>query len=204
MGNKKFMILCIILSCSLLIAVIVLTYTYSFFTARVENDTDIHGTIANYNMTLDTNLISVEATGGLVPQLSDTTYLTMALSGTDGKACVDGNGHTVCQIYEITIKNSGSAPLSLSGMLMLSGVIADLKWEVLETPTTLKTNRTINTATDTVIENDFLLNGNTTKKYYIAIWLEETNRSQTKLDTDSFSGIVTFSGIGGGVMTNLE
>ena len=87
---------------------------------------------------------------------------------------------------------------------MLSGVVADLKWEVLETPTTLKTNRTINTATDTVIENDFLLNGNTTKKYYIAIWLEETNSSQTKLDTDSFSGIVTFSGIGGGVMTSLE
>lgn len=105
--------------------------TYAYYAFSATNNTTVNGTAATANLTLAVTKSSTDATGPMVPQPA--TTIAKALVGTDSKTCVDGNGNTVCQVYQIAITNSSSAATFVRGYLKFttSGKFTNLKWVLL-------------------------------------------------------------------------
>ena len=161
-------------------------YTYSFFNVTATNDSVISGEAASVNLSLEVEKIAPSTNKGLVPQLDQ--YITSAVIGRNG-SCVDDNNNNVCQVYKITVTNSG-ASVHVNGTLTLSAKNnPNLKWAIISGTTnpTLVSSASPYTYTK-LIENE-LYNSNQSKDYYIVLWISETGTIQT--DQGGFSGVVT-------------
>ena len=184
---------------TLIVAIIGATFAY--FTATANNTSMIQGNAATVSLGLSVTKIS-NGNKGLVPQLEGT--LSAAMKGKDNTAnsgndmCIDGNDNTVCQVYKITVNNTGTGDAKLKGTLDLNkGSITNLKWalvdgETLESAPALDGSAKL----DNVIVESLTLSGSGTEDYYVIIWIDETGASQG--DTGSFTGTVTFNNAGGG------
>lgn len=179
------------------LVVAIIGATFAYFSASAQNTTDINGnTAAAANLTLTVKLVSDVATAkNLVPMHG--TDLTKGLTGTDGKSCVDANGNTVCQVYEMKLTNgSKDIGVNVDGTMTLNGT-PNMKWEVLQTATTLKTGATAvsNGTAGNVVKNDALTaSGDAT--YYVVIWLEELDQSQDETDAGkNFTATVNFNAV---------
>ena len=165
-------------------------YTYSFFNVTATNDSVIYGEAASVNLSLEVEKIAPSTNKGLVPQLDQ--YITSAVIGKNG-SCVDDNNNNVCQVYKITVTNSGSS-VHVNGTLTLSAKNnPNLKWAEISgtTSPTLKSN--VNSNTYMQLASNEYYNSGEAKDYYIVIWISETGIAQS--DNGDFSGIVRFGNV---------
>ena len=175
--------------------------TFAFFTATATNNETIKGNAATVSLGLSVEKVS-HGEKGLVPQLE--TALSSAMKGVDGAgtgkdSCVDANGNTVCQVYKITVTNSGTGDAKLNGTLALEkGDVANLKWA---TVTGWGTNPVAQGAKgDNNIDTNVTVTGGGNKEYYVVIWIEELTTPQD--DTGNFTGTVTFNAADGQGVTS--
>lgn len=185
---------------TLIVAIIGATFAY--FTASATNDTIIQGNAAKVGLNLSVEKVS-DGDKGLVPQLE--TALTSAMKGVDKTAnsgddsCVDANGNTVCQVYKITVGNTGTAEAKLNGTLTLDGEgLTNLKWAIVSDWTT---NPTAGGAkTDNALASGVTISGSESQEYYVVIWINETTQAQG--DTGNFTGTVAFNAADGQGVTS--
>ena len=184
---------------TLIVAIIGATFAY--FTATASNSTTIAGNAASVGLTLSVEKVS-HGDKGLVPQLE--TALSAAMKGKDGAgtgsdSCIDGNGNTVCQVYKITVGNTGTAEAKLTGTLDLTkGSITNLKWA---TVTGWGSEPAAQGAkADNKLVENVTISGSGSQEYYVVIWIQETNAAQE--DTGGFSGTVAFNAADGSGVTS--
>ena len=185
---------------TLIVAIIGATFAY--FTASATNDTVIQGNAATVGLNLTVEKVS-DGDKGLVPQLEGT--LAAAMKGVDATAnsgedsCIDANGNTVCQVYKITVGNTGTAEAKLNGTLTLDGDgLTNLKWA---TVTEWTTNPTAGGAKeDNNLATGVTISGSGSEEYYVVIWINETTAAQG--DTGSFTGTVSFNAADGSGVTS--
>ena len=183
-----------------LIIIGIIGYTYSFLTATVTNSVSIKGEAASLNLTLTVTKISPSTNVGLVPQLDD--YITSAVIGRNG-SCVDDNNSNVCQVYKITLKNSGGSTVYVNGTLKLNAKAnPNLKWAMINGTTEPTLTSSINKHNYTVLTENELYNAGETKEYYIVLWISETGMFQN--DKGIFNGIVKFEDTDTATSTPVE
>lgn len=184
---------------TLIVAIIGATFAY--FTATADNNNTIQGSAATVKLGLTVQKVS-HGKKGLVPQLE--TALSSAMKGVDNAgtgedSCVDANGNTVCQVYKITVNNSGTGDAKLNGTLALEkGSVTNLKWA---TVTGWGTDPVAQGAKgDNNLDTNVTVTGGGNKEYYVVIWIEEKEAPQD--DTGNFTGTVTFNAAGGEGVTS--
>jgi len=176
--NKKEKQKLIIVGAFCLIAIIsVIGYTYSYFTAIATNTGTITGTVASASLSLNVEKVAPDTNKALVPQLD--SAIASAVKGTQGN-CINDNLNAVCQVYLITVKNTSSTTVYLTGKIELNaGTNPNLKWAITDSYTdgmTTKPSVTseINLYTDTLITEGEEYAENAEKTYYIVVWISET------------------------------
>ncbi len=166
---------------------------YAYFTASATSDGGISGTTLNVKLDKPiVTLFSTKATGGLIPiydgtVTGHTSQLSAAATATN--QCVDKNGYTVCKVYKISVKNSGTTATTVNTTLNLNnGGATNLKWARMTSSTvvdtTLPTNSTVSTGKE--------LGAGATLEQYIMVYLKNTGADQTSTDAGkTISGTVT-------------
>ena len=166
---------------------------YAYFTASATSDGGISGTTLNVKLDKPiVTLVSTKATGGLIPIYDGTvnghtSQLSDAATATN--QCVDKNGYTVCKVYKISVKNSGTTATTVNTTLNLNnGGATNLKWARMTSSTvvdtTLPTNSTVSTGKE--------LGAGATLEQYIMVYLKNTGADQTSTDAGkTISGTVT-------------
>lgn len=195
------------------LVVAIIGATFAYFSATDTVDDVVTGEAATAGLTLAVEKVSTDATGGLIPIADGTSsvsgyttnLLDKGLVGEGNKKCLDKDGNTVCQVYKITVTNTGNAPTRLEGTLTLTATnYTNLKWANINAnkgldadayPATVGT--TLNTKDITSITTNELYAGGATKYYYVMIYIAETGASQNNSDKGSFTGVVTFNSAGG-------
>lgn len=188
------------------LVVAIIGATFAYFTATESDATTVAGEAATAGLSLTVTKVSTDATGGLIPIAE--SLLNNGLAGdtaSDDKMCLDKDSNTVCQVYKITVENTGTAPARLDGSLALTAAgYTNLKWANINKdagltadaePDDVGTN--LNASSVTSITANELYTAGQTKYYYIMVYINETNKSQNETDTGSFTGNVTFSSAGG-------
>ena len=187
-GSRKliiFEIACVILMITLI------GYTYSYFNVTATNDTVITGQAASLSLKLTVTKVAPSNNNGLVPQLD--SAITNAVIGRNG-SCIDDNNNSICQVYQITVKNTSSSAISVNGKVKLNaGNNPNLKWAQISGTTSPTLVSSINTYSVVNLTSNELYNANETKNYYIVIWISETGIVQS--DTGNFTGVVTFKDV---------
>ena len=183
---------------TLIVAIIGATFAY--FTATASNSTTIQGNAASVGLNLTVEKVS-DGTKGLVPQLG--TALTSAMKGVDKQptgndSCIDANGNTVCQVYKITVQNTGTAESKLNGTLDLTkGSITNLKWAIVNN---FASDPTTQTPSGNSLGASVTLGASASQEYYVVIWIDETGAPQE--DSGSFTGTVAFNAADGSGVTS--
>lgn len=173
--------------------------TYAYFALSASSDNKISGTTATANLALTVSKVFPSNTNNLVPQLE--SALGSAISST--YKCVDGNNNNVCQVYKITIKNTSTASVDISGYIHFSGVtnLPNLKWRLLDRESTLGTHNSYSaTGADNLFVDRVKLSSNQTNNYYMVIWINETNSAQS--DTGTFGATISFKSSNGTGVTS--
>ena len=173
--------------------------TYAYFALSASSDNKISGTTATANLALTVSKVFPSNTNNLVPQLE--SALGSAISST--YKCVDGNSNNVCQVYKITIKNTSTASVDISGYIHFSGVtnLPNLKWRLLDSESTLGTHNSYNASgADNLFVDRVKMSANQTNNYYMVIWINETNSAQS--DTGTFGATISFKSSNGTGVTS--
>ena len=189
---------------TLIVAIIGATFAY--FSASATNNTTIAGNTASGNsVSLEISKLSTSATGDLIPMKDKDVQ--QGITGIDN-SCVDSNGNTVCQVYKITVKNTGTTAVNVKGTMTLTSTATNMKWQLMQDNATLGSAGTAQNqgSEGTIVENQQLVASTGTQDYYVVIWLHETDAPQ---DTDDagkdFNGSVTFNAVNadGGSTTGI-
>ena len=170
----------IIAMLTLIVAIVGATFAY--FSLQASDENTVKGNAAKVGLSLEVRKVSVDASGDLIPL--DETLLEKAIAGdsaTENQMCVDKNGNTVCQVYELKVTNEGTAATAVNGSLTLTAeTITNLKWQIMTDQNTPVTDSgQFKTTDDTEIaKNDTIEANPGTKSYYIMIWIDETENEQ--------------------------
>ncbi len=173
--------------------------TYAYFALSASSDNKISGTTATANLSLTVSKVFPSNTNNLIPQLE--SALGSAISST--YKCVDGNSNNVCQVYKITIKNTSTASVDVSGYIHFSGItnLPNLKWRLLDSESTLGTHNSYNvSSTDNLFVDRVKMSANQTNNYYMVIWINETNSAQS--DTGTYGATISFKSSNGTGVTS--
>ena len=188
------------------LVVAIIGATFAYFTATATDDDTVTGTAATTGLSLTVDKISTDATGGLIPIAESLLNNGLAGDTASGeKMCLDKDSNTVCQVYRITVENTGTVPARLDGTLTLSATgYTNLKWANINKDSGLTSDATpdevgsnLNASSVTSITANELFAASQTKYYYVMVYINETNASQNDTDKGSFTGSVTFSSAGG-------
>lgn len=191
-----------------LLIVIVISGTYAFFSASATNNKDINGNTLDINLSLDVKKISKvgDNSSKLIP-IHDGTVSgydsQLNSAATASNQCVDKNGNTVCQVYEITIGNSGSDDTSVNTSISFyKGNVNNLKWANMSSSNSVgDTHDIVNNVSATVLSNVIVPGNSNNTKQYVMIYVSNTGNDQSEQDKDLFSGIVTVTSIFGDKIT---
>lgn len=96
--------------------------TYAYYTATDNVDDIIGGNMAtiNFDVTITKKTTVDDIKGGLIPMTN--SMVQKAVSNASGNGiCVDDNNNAVCQVYKITVTNTGSASMFVDGYVTLTG-----------------------------------------------------------------------------------
>lgn len=193
----------IIAMLTLIVAIVGATFAY--FSLQASDENTVKGNAAKVGLSLEVRKVSVDATGDLVPL--DELLLDKAIAGdtaTESQMCVDKNGNTVCQVYEVKVTNEGTAATAVNGTLTLSAeTITNLKWQIMtDQDTPVMDSGQFKTTDDTEIaKNDTIEANPGSKTYYIMIWIDEIESDQNDSDTGAFTGVVSFTSADGSGVT---
>lgn len=193
----------IIAMLTLIVAIVGATFAY--FSLQASDENTVKGNAAKVGLSLEVRKVSVDASGDLIPL--DETLLEKAIAGdsaTENQMCVDKNGNTVCQVYEVKVTNEGTAATAVNGSLTLSAeTITNLKWQIMTDQSTPVTDSgQFKTTDDTEIaKNDTIEANPGSKTYYIMIWIDEIESDQNDSDTGAFTGVVSFTSADGSGVT---
>ena len=130
MSSKRKVVFGGLLIMTLMLAIVGATYAY--FTASQDNSNNITGSMAKITFNLEvTKVTTVDEIKGIIPMsnnmveaaVRDTNDINQLIKLNDNsfKTCVDDNGNAVCQIYRISVQNTGSASVFLDGYVNLTG-----------------------------------------------------------------------------------
>ena len=115
--NKKkiFLVPCI------LFLVILITGTYAYFVAKSTDENSLSGqtAVVSFGLSVQKMTDADVVKSGLIPMNDD--YSPFAAK----KLCYDDSGYAVCQIYKISLTNTGNTDLYLDGYLNLALVNDD-------------------------------------------------------------------------------
>lgn len=193
----------IIAMLTLIVAIVGATFAY--FSLQASDENTVKGNAAKVGLSLEVRKVSVDASGDLIPL--DETLLEKAIAGdsaTENQMCVDKNGNTVCQVYELKVTNEGTAATAVNGSLTLTAeTIKNLKWQIMtDQSTPVMDSGQFKDVEDTeVAKNDTVEANPGTKSYYIMIWIDETENEQNDSDVGSFTGVVSFTSADGSGVT---
>ena len=210
MKNRNNVLVYSIVGVALLILV-VSGATYAFFAASDNDSNNIQGSTASgANLELKINKLSVGASGKLIPLDNDVNSLTTAakgygFSGTTydkTKSCIDKNGYSVCQVYEIKVTNNSSAAIALNGgVTYLEGEkTPNVACAVMESSISVTNNSTCLTSTS--LANNVKFTAGEEKTYYIIVYINNLHTEQ--YDVGEYNGTVTFSGIDGSLTAKFN
>ena len=183
------------------LVVAIIGATFAYFSATATNNNVIQGTAATVGLNLSVDKVSTDAAGGLIPM--NNADIAKGLKGdatTGSKMCVDKNGNTVCQVYQITVTNNGTATAVVNGTLNITGAtFANLKWQLLNgtESESLTTTTTYNPISTTTLDTGASLTASGSKTYFVMIWISNLSSDQSSADTGSFTGSVTFNSADG-------
>ncbi len=183
------------------LVVAIIGATFAYFSASASNNNVIQGNAATTGLSLAVNKISTDAAGGLIPM--NDADVSKGLEGdtaTKSKMCVDKNGNTVCQVYQITVTNTGSSTAVVNGTLNIVGAsFANLKWQLLDGSDagSLETTTTYNPIATTQLVNGVSLTASGKADYFIMIWISNLESDQSATNTGTFTGTVTFNSADG-------
>ena len=115
------------------LVVAIIGATFAYFTATGNDNGTIKGNMASITFSLNvTKVTHVDETkGGMIPMSNSMVQAAVSHvgEGTNNGTCVDDSGNAVCQIYKITVTNTGSASLFVDGYVQLengSGTSTDV------------------------------------------------------------------------------
>lgn len=209
----------------LILSLCITSATYAFFAISTSNNNTISGSAATVNLTLNVEKIfptkNSENTGVIVPQLSTSGSATSPLANALKSKCVDDNKNVVCQVYKISISNSGgTATQIVDGAISFYGnsaltrdittTMPNLRWKLIEeVDTTTPTNSKLGTNSDNIaistptdFTSNLTLSTNISKDYYMIIWINETTNDQTIDEGQSFYGKVEVTSSNGTGVTS--
>ena len=204
-NNGKGMFYGVLAVATLVVAIIGATFAY--FSATATNTETIQGEAATTGLNLEVNKISLDAAGALIPlNDSDTGKALAGDALSENKMCVDQNGNSVCQVYEIAIANTGTAAAVLNGNITITGTtFQNLKWQLLDGTAadalSIAGTPTYNPIATTSLVRNLTLTGTAgttpSAKYYVMVWISNLNETQNETDKGSFTGTVTFNSADG-------
>ena len=194
-SHKVFLYIVIVL---IIIVVTVVGTTLAYFSAFIQNDTDIKGNTGSTSLDIQINKLSTSANLDLIPLDNDLETLNKAALGHYNetsnfdatKACIDINNYSVCQLYEIVVTNNGTVNISLNGgVTSLTGAnTPNIACAVMENNTTVGDNATC-IGTDTLAKNTLLTAGSS-NTYYVLVYINNLDVPQK--DKGPFTGTVEF------------
>ncbi len=185
-------------------AILITSGTYAYLYAEDSNTNTFAGNMSTANVDLEVSRVTPSEKNGtsrLVPLLD--AALKNALKGNGGvSSCVDANKNVSCEVYKITLKNTGKSTLKLTGTITLvasgaNNIYQNLKWELLDNATTRKIEYKTNGIERATLEKNFSIIPNETKEYYIALWISENGKDQRKTDMGVYGGLVEFNSSNG-------
>lgn len=198
--------------------------TYAYFAFSTSNTTTIEGEAATVNLTLEVNKIFPigEDLGAMVPQKSTSASNTSPLSSALKRGCIDDNNNTICQVYEIKIKNDGgTATEVVDGKVSFYSdanltnnsytKMPNLKWKLITSiDKTTYSNSVLGTNADNTASStpapfisNLTLTTNQNYTYYMIIWFNETNQDQIDEGNTYYGKIEFLSSNGTGVTSTF-
>lgn len=210
-NNRSLIIYLFMIVVAFIISII--SATYAYFAFSISNNNSISGDAAVVSMNLNVRRIFPNrASAGMVPQLSGS-----ALEAALKRGCVDENNNTICQVYNIYVKNTGGSTVTVDGSISffsdidftedVSTNMPNLKWMLISSVDEVNsTNSVLGNGTVRVANSSGLkfdtnleLGSNAEKNYYIIVWVNEVDDVQTD-QGHNFHGKVDFvSSNGNGV-----
>jgi len=196
-SNKRSLIISIVIVFLLLILTI--GGTYAYFMSDFDDDSTISGDAGTAKLDLVVEKITPTSANShlvMVPLLD--AALSNALAGTGGiSSCIDSVGNLSCQVYKITVTNSGTVRLNVDGTIQLvvdgsNNIFNSLKWRQLSSATSVKSGSVINGMAKSSLVNDIFMEPGDVGIYYFALWISEINSDQSNTDYGDFYGIVEF------------
>lgn len=201
--NNKKIIYAVILV--ILIIVITISSTYAYFSAISNSDNNIKGGTLDVSLGLKVNKTSATGSMGnsLIPIYDGSIAGYDSQLETASKSefnCVDKNGYTVCQIYEVIVSNSGNDDINVNTFISFDKKnVNNLKWALMRDENTVVSGNThdiTNNINDT-IARDTLIKSKGSSKLYFMVYVNNTGSDQSEEDRDGFTGTVTVSATSG-------
>lgn len=179
---------------------------YAYYSASATGE--IVGTAAGGGLELTVTKLSTSANGALIPLDNDVDTLSTAAKGygnstnnfDDSKSCIDKNGYSVCQIYKITISNTSTVAITVTGGVTLSKFTTpNLACAIMDTSTSVSNNNTCKFLNS--LADDYLLAAQSNRDYYVIVYIENLDAAQ--IDAGPFNGKVIFTTEKGKVEANF-
>ena len=183
--------------------------TFAFFGARANATSNaIGGTSYTLNMTLDVTAIRA---GDLVPTADN--LIATSLAG--NYQCVDQRNYGLCSLYRLRFTNSSSA-VTMVGYLKTSSTTyttTNLRYRLYElSNSTYTAVSDIGMVSITTNATNYFMSGannvsvtipaNSTKDYYLVIWLHDIGENQLEDQNKSYTGSITFTSQSGATVSS--
>ena len=181
--------------------------TFAYFAFNASN-TIISGNAGSVNLTLTVTKILPTTTG--TDDILITNFNELATSLNNN--CIDTDEeYALCQLYKVNLANSAdSVNANVKGSISFDNSTApNLSWISLGTTydssttyTSAMLGSTFNTASSTFTNfvDSYLMNAGSNVDFYILVWVNESEESQT--DEGSYSGTIRFEDASGKGVTS--
>lgn len=182
----------------LIISALTFGATYAYY---VSQDTKTFTGEIEKGIVSTLNLTTTKSSTNLVP-LQDSKIKT-AITKSSNK-CIDKNNYEVCSLYTITLTNTNASE-NLYGYVKTNTTTyttTNLKYQIFDSSYNAITD--VITISKTANDLVYFKKGTTkvsitstgTKKYYLAIWLSDTNSDQSSDYSKTFNGAIGFELVG--------
>lgn len=190
-GFKKLYIVIIIIA----ILITTASISISYFISISRGKNQVNAESAKLGLDLKVERVTSDKTVGLLPV--DDNALQSAINGTDNESCVDDDGKGRCQVYKVTVTNTGNVITTLSSEVSLyatgdNSVFTNLKWSEISAPNNATPFGNIHTMDDKQWKKYFVMGPNSTSSFYLMIWISNLDIPQNKLDDGNFAGTIKF------------
>lgn len=182
----------------LIISALTFGATYAYY---VSQDTKTFTGEIEKGIVSTLNLTTTKSSTNLVP-LQDSKIKT-AITKSSNK-CIDKNNYEVCSLYTITLTNTNASE-NLYGYVKTNTTTyttTNLKYQIFDSSYNAITD--VMTISKTANDLVYFKKGTTkvsitstgTKKYYLAIWISDTNSDQSSDYSKTFNGAIGFELVG--------